>query len=178
MISILFTITLSNLSTNLDIIQSDCEFKTLRFNRQDIWCQDMGLNTKYCGHNSIAKEFLVIKEIGLNNIEKITIKPRAMYENINGLDYKMADFNYFFRCSKGDSDALLTLQITPTKNYDKSSYQILIEIIFLLVFVILPILCLLSAIGCLNHSNNKSDNFWLGYTAGLNDNNQRRIYCE
>ena len=170
-----YLVTISNLSTNLDIIQSDCEFKTLRFNRQDIWCQDMGLNKKYCGHNSIAKEFLVIKEIGLNNIEKITIKPRAMYENINGIDYKMADFSYFFRCSKGDTDALLTLQITPTKNYDKSFNELLIEILILFVFVILPLLCLFASLGCLKDSD-RSDNFWLGYSAGLN--NQRRIYCE
>jgi len=176
MLNLIAIAIISNLSRNEDIIQSDCQFKTLRFNRDNVWCQDIGLNTKYCNHNNIAKEFLVTKEIGLNNLEKIIIKPRAMYENINGIDYKMADFNYFFRCSRGDTDAFLTLQITPTKDYDKTFYQLLIEIIILFVFIILPLLCLFASLGCFNDTN-RSDNFWLGYTAGLN-NNQRRIYCE
>ena len=178
MINLLFLTTLSHLSTNFDNIQSDCEFNILRFKRFDVWCQDMGKNSEYCNHNNLAKEFLVMKEIGLNNIEKITIKPRAMYENINGFDYKMADFKYFFKCSKGDSDALLTLQITPTKNYDKSFYQILSEILLLFVFIILPLLCLFSALGCGKDSNNRSDNFWLGYSASSNNNIRRRVYCE
>ena len=159
---------------SINTINSDCDFQVLRFKRKDINCYDRGVNKLYCKSNIIAKEFTIKKELGVGNKVNYIIKPQAMYEEINNVEYKIADFQYFFYCDNNYNLPKLSLNIYPTPNYDKSYKDEFLQFATLM-FIILLVFIICGVFGC--KPNNSNNNFCLGYVLGSN-NSRRRAYCE
>ena len=160
-----------------NIIQNNCNFNIIRFNKNELLCSDYGINKKYCNHYSLPNEFTITKEIGVNKKENIIIKPYALWET-NDINFKIkvADFYYTFTCSNKDNFPKLILNIVPKKEFDKSFKQEIFEVLYLISLVL--IICVILALLC-SYKPNTNDNFWLGYIIG-NSYNKYNItkYCE
>ena len=141
-----------------NIIENNCNFNIIRINKKDLLCSDYGINKKYCNHYLLPYEFIISKEIGVNNKENIIIKPYAMWET-NQINYniKLADFYYTFTCSKDDNFPKLILNIVPKKEFDNSIYE---GIFYLLIKIIIIFISSL----LFNYFNLfNSDIIWLCY---------------
>ena len=127
-----------------NIIQNNCNFNIIRINRKDLLCSDYGINKRYCNDYSLPYEFIIIKEMGVNNKENIIIKPYAIWET-NDYNYKIkvADFYYTFTCSNLDNFPKLILNIVPKKEFDKSFQQEIFEFIYLISFLL--VICIILA---------------------------------
>ena len=75
-----------------NIIKNTCEFNTIRFKKKDTNCLDLGQHVSYCNNNNLANEFVVTKELGVGNKPVYTIKPTAMWEEVNNERYKRYSF--------------------------------------------------------------------------------------
>ena len=73
-------------------IDNTCKFNTIRIRRNQVICNDYGVNVKYCDHYAIPEEFTIVKEIGVGNSDVFTIKPYAMYEEYNNRKRLLASF--------------------------------------------------------------------------------------
>ena len=174
-----FTLTLAvSFITNDNYINSDCEFDIIRLNKNQIKCIDSGVNKKYCNHYKFPNEIKITKERGIGLNDKFIFSPQAMYEEKDDKVYKMLDFKYSFYCDKNHNYPDLSVYLTPTKKYNKSSSEEFAEFIALL-FIVIIIMVFCAMFGFLENNNHRNDGFWLGYILGSNNNNLRdRIYCE
>tara|TARA_A100001015_G_C14735695_1_gene611653 strand:+ start:17 stop:589 length:573 start_codon:yes stop_codon:yes gene_type:complete len=163
-----------------NIIENDCNFDIIRINRNHLLCSDYGKNKEYCNHYSLPHEFIITKEIGVNNKENINIKPYAIWEtNDKSYKIKVADFYYIFTCNSKDNLPKLILNIVPKKNFDKSILQELYE--FILFICLLLFICVILAFmsPCIGSNHSTNNNYWLDYTMGTSQNNyNRRTYSE
>lgn len=169
-----------------NVIKNNCKFDVLRFQKNDIICNDYGKNKKYCNHYSIPNEFLVYNEKGINNKKTIKIKPYAMWEIYNEKVNKMANFNYNFICNNITNQPKLTLNIIPSKKYDKSLSDEIMEVMAGLIIIVI----LFSIIGCccnlVDYDINKkyNNNFMNGLIIGnmfsqsSNNYRNRKVYCQ
>lgn len=180
MISLLF-LTYSNVySLNIqdNIIQNTCNFNIIRIDKNDLECIDYGINKKYCNHNSLPNEFIITKEIGINNKENIIIKPYAMWIIIRENEKKkIADFYYTFTCNNIDNIPKLVLNIFPKKEFDLSMYEDVIVVIFVIILIFIFLLLFALICPCMLNNNN----FWTGYIIGnlfTNESTRKKIYCE
>ncbi len=172
----------SNIHHRKNIIENTCEFNTLRFQKNDVICIDLGQNAKYCNSNNLANEFVVNKEIGIGNKEVYIIKPTVMWEEIGNDRYRMADFYYSLHCNHQDNKPELTLKILPTPGYDISFETKIVGLFIFIVGIILLSLIVTIMCPCLIDDNN--DSFCSGLLLGFlfsnfsSSNSNRRTYCE
>lgn len=161
-------------------IKNTCEFNTIRFKKEDTNCLDLGQHVSYCNNNNLANEFVVTKELGVGNKPVYTIKPTAMWEEVNNERYKMANFYYSFYCDERDNEPQLELNILPTPGYDISYKTQLFGIILLIVFVCLLLFIIATMFPCLLDNNDSfGDGLLLGIlSSNLNRGNNRRTYCD
>ena len=150
-------------------VSNTCLFDKIRINKRDIKCVDFGENKKYCNHYSLPDEFIVEKEISLFG-SHYDISPKAMY---TGNRKKVADFYYSFICSYREESPSLELNIVPTKNFDISLPEELIQLIVTLLLLIIVTIIVICICPCLSQ-----DNFLLGYIVGSLYNNNDKYYCE
>ena len=149
-------------------IDNTCEFNTIRIRRNQVICNDYGINVKYCDHYTIPEEFTIVKEIGVGNSDVFTIKPYGMYEEYNNRKRLLANFYYNFKCNHLDNEPQLFLRIIP-KN-DKATETTIIETIFLAIVFI----TVFSSLMCICPGD-----FITGFILGsLSNRGERRIYCE
>ena len=166
----LFAITHNYMGSRKNGIFNKCEFDIVRIKKENIkHCFDYGDHVKYCDHSSQPSEFVITNERGINK-NNIVIKPSAMYEEINGNKYKMADFYYSFECNSfTKGEPTLIQHIVPTPGYDVSIGTKLIMFLIMIMIVMLLMSC------C---DDDSSSGFMFGYLLGSSSNNSRRTYCE
>lgn len=99
-----------------NIVDSNCDFQILRFNRNQVKCHNTGQYEKYCNHYAIPNEFKVMKEVGIGNQYVYTFKPQAIYTEIHNSKHKNASFYYKFTCDNKNNNPKLELTIYPTSD--------------------------------------------------------------
>lgn len=169
-----------NIDYRKNIIENNCEFNTIRFRKLDVECNDLGKHVSYCKNSNLANEFVVNKELGVGNQEVFSIKPLAMWEEINNDRYKMADFYYNFHCDKESNNPKLSINILPTAQYDISFEAKLIMMIMLIITIVM-VMCIIGLIcPCfLEDSGNFSDGLLFGFLlSDFGSSGKRRTYCE
>lgn len=158
-------------------ISNNCEFDIVRLKRNEVSCTDLGSHKKYCHHQGLSKEFIITKENGIDK-NTIIIKPEAMYEEVNGQKYTMAQFYYSFNCNFYEKVPRLELNIVPTPNYDKSINENIAD--FLIVITLLVIIGFLTMLLCpclLKNNGDFTSGIIIGNVIGSNNSN-RRVYCD
>lgn len=157
-----------------DIINSNCDFDIIHIKKQDIVCNDYGVNKKYCDHYSIPDEFTIKQEIGLENKVNFNIKPRRMYQETYDNKIVLADFYYIFNCDRVDNESQLYLKIIPTSD---KSFGAELQELFIAILLFIPVLLIIVIFfPCLLVASNFSSGFALGSI--LNNTHNKKIYCE
>ena len=157
-----------------NIINSNCNFDTIRIKKQDVLCNDYGIYKKYCEHYAIPEEFTIKRELGMEGKTNYNIKQSKIY--IESYDNKivLADFYYTFKCEHLDNNYQLYLRIIPRS--DKSFREELLELLICIVLFI-PVLILLVVIyPCIIIVSNFSSGFMLGSISSNSYN--KKIYCD
>ena len=139
---ILLTLATNQCTNKENVIDSNCDFQILRFNRNQVKCHDTGQYKKYCNHYAIPNEFQVMKKVGIGNQYVYTFKPQAIYTESHNNKHKKASFYYKFTCDNKNNNPKLELTIYPTS--DDNQVVTLVAVITLLVLVcILVSMCII-----------------------------------
>mgnify|MGYP006115807199 CR=1 FL=1 len=141
--NIIFILTYYSDDLRENIIQNSCNFKIIRFNRNNIMCADYGLNKKYCNNYYLPYEFTIVKEFGLNHKVNYNIEPKAVFEDYSNQKTILANIYYTFTCSHEDNEPKLLLNIVPIR--DESLLEEIVTLIYLISFA----LCICIFINCL-----------------------------
>lgn len=142
--TILFIISYYPHDLRENTIQNSCIFKIIRFNRNNIMCNNYGLNKNYCNNYYLPYEFSVTKEFGLNHKVNYNIEPKAVFEDYSNQKTILANIYYTFTCSHEDNEPKLFLNIVPTND------ESLLEEIVTLSYMISFSLCICIFIKCLS----------------------------
>ena len=182
MFTVFSLVVLSSNKYHKNEVRNTCEFNTIRFNREDVNCLDMGQHVSYCNNRNLPQEFVVTKELGIGNKEIITIKPEAMWEEVDNTRFKMANFQYNFYCDNQDNEPQLMLNILPTTRYDISLKSQVIGTIVMLVLGFLLIFIISAICPCVLDDDD-DDSFCGGLLLGvlisnLTGGDNRRTYCD
>ena len=155
-------------------IDSTCKFNVIRIKKEDVLCNDYGINKKYCDHYSIPEEFVIFQELGINNKIVHTIKPSKMYEESDNGKVVLADFYYTFKCNDLDNEPRLYLRIIPKS--DKSKSDEFLESLFVAIVLVIIMLLIAIYFPCLLEQSNFTTGYILGSVS--NNSSKKKIYCE
>ena len=134
MLNFVALITIAHYSIKMDenIIENNCNFNTVRFNRNDVMCADYGVYKKYCKSYYMPYEFIVTKEHGLNYKLNYNIEPKAIFEEYSNKKTVLANIYYRFTCSNEDNEPKLMLNIVPLN--DMSFENEFVDLCFMVSF--------------------------------------------